>query len=134
MQVPPQSQYPDYWQIIAKPISFQLVRVSLFSWIWAVQSMQDGNELTPDTLTLSLDSHFLRSIFCKQSRLKNRNYQTIEKFKDDVNLIFENAQLYNEDGSQIWQDAQQMRVSFIDLLSVLSMAIRSLITRFAPLV
>ncbi|KAK9900720.1 Bromodomain-containing protein [Cystobasidium minutum MCA 4210] len=72
MQVPPQSQYPDYYQLIAKPISFQLVR----------------------------------------SRLKNRNYQTIEKFKDDVNLIFSNAQTYNEDGSIIWQDAQQMKEYF----------------------
>lgn len=29
MQVPPQAQYPDYYQLIARPISFQLVRVSL---------------------------------------------------------------------------------------------------------
>jgi hypothetical protein len=76
MQVPPQSSYPDYYQVISKPISFQLVR----------------------------------------SRLKNRNYQTIEKFKDDVNLIFDNAQFYNEEGSIIWQDAKEMKDYFNKLL------------------
>lgn len=47
-----------------------------------------------------------------QSRLKNRNYPSLEAFKHDVNSIFENAMYYNEDGSQIWEDAKTMQVSW----------------------
>lgn len=47
-----------------------------------------------------------------QSRLKNRNYPTIQKFVDDVNAIFDNAMYYNEEHSQVWEDAAALKVPF----------------------
>ena len=52
-----------------------------------------------------------------QARLKNRNYNTIESFNEDVERIFENAQYYNEEGSQVHNDAEALRKIFRELMS-----------------
>ena len=51
-----------------------------------------------------------------QSRLKNRNYPTIQAFIHDVETIFSNAQFYNEEGSQIWKDSNHMSEHFKTLM------------------
>ena len=54
--------------------------------------------------------YYIRLLRNQQSRLKNRNYPTIQKFVDDVNAIFDNAMYYNEDQSQVWSDAKVLKV------------------------
>lgn len=62
-------------------------------------------------LPFALPLHRTVSCKCAQSRLKNRNYPTIQKFVDDVNAIFDNAMYYNEEHSQVWEDAKVLKVS-----------------------
>ena len=40
-----------------------------------------------------------------------RIYQTWEQFFDDVDLMCNNAMLYNEDASEVYRDAAQIKVS-----------------------
>jgi hypothetical protein len=40
-----------------------------------------------------------------------RKYEAWEQFFDDVELMCSNAMEYNEDGSEVFIDAQQIRVS-----------------------
>jgi E1A/CREB-binding protein len=45
-----------------------------------------------------------------QKRLENGTYHSIEDFQADVNLTFDNAMTYNEDGSVVYDMASQLKV------------------------
>lgn len=47
-----------------------------------------------------------------QKRLDNGQYQTIESFKGDVELTFDNAMTYNEDGSVVYDMAKELKAKF----------------------
>lgn len=49
MHLPPQDQYPDYYQLIQRPVSFQLVRVG---------SEHTIRQLGSSELTLHLHNYF----------------------------------------------------------------------------
>ena len=40
-----------------------------------------------------------------------RKYRSVQEFKTDVETSFNNAMFFNEEGSQIWNDAKTMLVS-----------------------
>lgn len=40
----------------------------------------------------------------------------MQAFIQDVNAVFNNAQYYNEEGSQVWQDARNLQETFADLM------------------
>lgn len=42
--------------------------------------------------------------------MKRRRYKTIEAFMADVNLMFDNAKMFNEDDSQVFLDAVSLQV------------------------
>ena len=46
-----------------------------------------------------------------QKKLKRKKYHSVEQFMKDIEQIFENAKLYNEDESQIYKDAVDLQVS-----------------------
>ena len=53
------------------------------------------------------------SLSCVQKRLKRKRYQgNVEKFKNDVMLIFDNATSYNTSKSQIYRDAEFFKASY----------------------
>ncbi|KAH7338725.1 Bromodomain-containing protein [Rhizoctonia solani] len=72
MELVPRKEYPDYYLIIKKPITFGLI----------------------------------------QKRIKQKGYASPKAFMDDVELVFSNAVRYNEDFSQIWEDAMYLRSEF----------------------
>ncbi|CAE6432079.1 unnamed protein product [Rhizoctonia solani] len=72
MDLVPKKDYPDYYQIIKKPIAFNPIL----------------------------------------KRIKQRGYTSPKAFMDDVELVFQNAVRYNEDFSQIWQDAMYLQNMF----------------------
>jgi len=45
-----------------------------------------------------------------KKRIKGVHYKTIQQFKDDWYLMFNNARTFNEEGSQIYNDANKMQV------------------------
>lgn len=50
-------------------------------------------------------------------RLKRKEYSTSEEFANDVELVFSNALTFNQDHSQIWEDAVTLRDYFRQLMS-----------------
>jgi hypothetical protein len=46
-----------------------------------------------------------------QDRMVARKYDTWEEFFADADLMCANAMAYNEDGSEVFQDASQIKVS-----------------------
>ncbi|KAG9094527.1 hypothetical protein FS749_012276 [Ceratobasidium sp. UAMH 11750] len=75
MDLVPRKEYPDYYQIIKKPICFNQI---------------------------------LKRI---------KSYSSPKAFMDDVELVFTNAITYNEDHSQIWEDAKILQATFHSLCS-----------------
>ncbi|KAJ7103216.1 RSC complex protein [Mycena belliarum] len=50
-------------------------------------------------------------------RLKRKEYPSSTDFADDVELVFANAMLFNQDHTQIWEDALNLRDTFRQLMS-----------------
>lgn len=45
-------------------------------------------------------------------RMKHTYYKELQEFVSDFNLMFKNAMTYNEDGSQVYTDAQALKQAF----------------------
>ncbi|KAJ6609377.1 Bromodomain-containing protein [Mycena sp. CBHHK59/15] len=50
-------------------------------------------------------------------RLKRKEYLTATDFADDVELVFSNAMAFNQDHTEIWEDALNLRDTFRQLMS-----------------
>jgi len=46
-----------------------------------------------------------------QKKIKRRDYKKMDNFVTDMNLMFNNAKIYNADESQIFKDAVTLQVS-----------------------
>ncbi|KAI8907997.1 SNF2 family N-terminal domain-containing protein [Gorgonomyces haynaldii] len=44
-----------------------------------------------------------------KARINSAYYKSVDQFKQDFDLMFSNAQTYNQEGSLVWQDAQVLR-------------------------
>lgn len=56
----------------------------------------------------------IKSPICMEqikNRINNHEYQTLREFRDDVHLLCNNARAFNEDGSQLFLDANTIDVS-----------------------
>jgi ATP-dependent helicase STH1/SNF2 len=47
-----------------------------------------------------------------QKKIKRDEYQNLREFREDIHLICQNARTYNEDGSLLFQDANDIEVCF----------------------
>ena len=45
-------------------------------------------------------------------RIDNRTYRDVKAGKDDVHLMFDNARIYNQEGSWVWNDANILQEVF----------------------
>ncbi|KAJ7109887.1 Bromodomain-containing protein [Mycena epipterygia] len=50
-------------------------------------------------------------------RVRHKEYGSSTEFADDVELVFSNAMEFNQDGTQIWEDALNLRDTFRQLMS-----------------
>ncbi|KAI5474577.1 tetratricopeptide repeat containing protein [Pseudohyphozyma bogoriensis] len=50
------------------------------------------------------------------NKINKRIYTTVQQFVDDVNVLFANAEYFNEESSQIWQDARAMKLHFVEVM------------------
>jgi hypothetical protein len=82
--------YPEYFNIIKRPMSFNVISVSRLS----------------SPIILSNGFHL-------QKRIKRKEYSSPKAFMDEVELVFTNATTYNEDHSQIWEDAKVLQVGML---------------------
>jgi ATP-dependent helicase STH1/SNF2 len=46
-----------------------------------------------------------------KKRMRNGDYTTLDHFRADFKLMFDNARIYNEEGSIVYEDANAMDVS-----------------------
>lgn len=53
-----------------------------------------------------------RLTYVLQKRLKRKEYHTSQEFANDVELVFSNALEFNQDHTEIWEDAIVLRVRF----------------------
>jgi chromatin structure-remodeling complex subunit RSC1/2 len=44
-----------------------------------------------------------------KKKLKRKKYNSVDQFMRDVDLLYDNAKSFNEDGSQIYEDAVEMQ-------------------------
>ena len=57
----------------------------------------------------------IKSPICMEqikNRINNHDYQSLREFRDDIRLLCNNARTFNEDGSQLFLDANTIDVSF----------------------
>ncbi|RIA98252.1 SNF2 family N-terminal domain-containing protein [Glomus cerebriforme] len=47
-----------------------------------------------------------------KKRIKTNSYKSVKHFRDDWNLMFDNARTFNEEGSQVFNDADKMQEAF----------------------
>ncbi|KAG8848047.1 hypothetical protein FRB96_001339 [Tulasnella sp. 330] len=52
-----------------------------------------------------------------EKRLKRKEYDTVQNFANDVELIFSNAFIFNEENSYVWMDAKVLQETFRSLMS-----------------
>ncbi|KAJ7786649.1 RSC complex protein [Mycena metata] len=52
-----------------------------------------------------------------QRRLKKKEYNSMVEFADDVELVCSNAMAFNQDHTQIWEDALTLQTTFRQLMS-----------------
>jgi ATP-dependent helicase STH1/SNF2 len=45
-----------------------------------------------------------------KKKIKNKSYRNVKQFKEDFHLMFENAKTFNEEGSQVYVDACELKV------------------------
>jgi ATP-dependent helicase STH1/SNF2 len=46
-----------------------------------------------------------------KKRIQSPYYKTIQQFKEDFDLMFDNARTFNEEGSFVYEDADEMQVN-----------------------
>lgn len=51
-----------------------------------------------------------------KKRIHSPYYKTIDQFRDDFKLMFDNARIFNEEGSMVYEDANEMEVDTIQRL------------------
>lgn len=78
---------------------------------WVFNVPVDPVELgLPDYFELIKKPMDLGSI---QKKLENGGYHSLEEFKADVNLTFDNATSYNEEGSVVYNMATELKMKFV---------------------
>ena len=50
-----------------------------------------------------------------KKRINSTYYRTIAQFRDDFHLMFDNARTFNEEGSFVYEDANEMQVKLIKM-------------------
>ena len=63
----------------------------------------------PDYHVLIANPIAMRQI---RKRIENRTYKTLEACKKDFHLMFNNARTYNQEGSLVWNDAEELQRVF----------------------
>ncbi|KAG6841530.1 hypothetical protein C0991_009895 [Blastosporella zonata] len=71
-ELPDKRDYPDYYQLITRPIALSHLR----------------------------------------KRANSNHYKTVQAYKDDWRLMFDNARTYNQEGSWVYVDAEEMEKVF----------------------
>jgi ATP-dependent helicase STH1/SNF2 len=51
-----------------------------------------------------------------RKKINREEYQNLRDFRNDIHLLCQNARTYNEDGSILFQDANDIEVSFISVI------------------
>ncbi|PVU85786.1 hypothetical protein BB560_006905 [Smittium megazygosporum] len=98
LELPNKREYPDYYIVIKKPIAMKMIK----------KRIKASEKYNPPTLS-ALSSTSI-------SALTQYSYASLEEFHSEWARMFDNARLYNEEGSMVYEDAgelQKMLESFL---------------------
>ncbi|XP_077479216.1 protein polybromo-1 isoform X4 [Stigmatopora argus] len=84
-QLPSRKEAPEYYELIRKPVDFRRIRVGL---------RRPSQNPPPGVDVLSF-----------QERVRNHKYRSVGDLQKDLFLLCHNAQTYNLEGSQIYEDS-----------------------------
>ncbi|XP_067866303.1 tyrosine-protein kinase BAZ1B isoform X2 [Heterodontus francisci] len=87
----------------------KLIR-SRYSWPFREPVTTDEAEDYFEIITKPMDLQTM------QSKCSCSTYKTVEEFLDDIKLVFNNAELYNQEGSQVLICVEKTERCFIDML------------------
>ncbi len=99
LDLPDRQEFPDYYKAIKLPISLNEIEVS--------------NDLSSCGVAEAWPKYPAANacgISIQQSKMIARPYGSPDQFYQDVDLMCNNAMFYNEDGSMVYNDAQQIKV------------------------
>lgn len=54
-----------------------------------------------------------------KKRIHSSHYDSVLQFEQDFNLMFDNARTFNEEGSYVYEDADEMQVKLYTRLKTL---------------
>lgn len=79
---------------------------------------EDGRQLSVMFLRLPSKSYYpdyyrLINQPISMKQIKNKIYNSPEEFRSDFQIMFKNAQTYNEEGSVVYNDSLILRVLFV---------------------
>ncbi|OLY82644.1 Chromatin structure-remodeling complex subunit snf21 [Smittium mucronatum] len=92
LDLPNKKDYPDYYIVIKRPISMRMIK----------KRVKASVTYNPPTAA-SLQS-------TNPNSLVHYSYSSLEEFHEDWVLMFNNARLYNEEGSMVYEDAVELQV------------------------
>ncbi|OMJ24057.1 Chromatin structure-remodeling complex subunit snf21 [Smittium culicis] len=92
LDLPNKKDYPDYYIVIKRPIAMRMIKKR-------VKSSATYNPPTSASLQSS-----------NPNALAHYSYSSLEEFHDDWVRMFNNARLYNEEGSMVYVDAVELQV------------------------
>lgn len=72
-----------------------------------------SNHLNPDILSVRT----IKDLGTIERKVAHNQYKTFEAFVDDVQLVFDNARMYNPEESVYHKNANQVELDFKALLS-----------------
>ena len=105
-ELPNPQEYPDYYKMLKKPISFKEVKEKLDT--CSSREISDSSAHRTKKLTLTT------------SRNCAVQYRSFPDFKTDLNQIFVNAKRYNAPGSPIFLDAKYLHKILKDTYAVMT--------------
>ncbi|PVU97191.1 hypothetical protein BB561_000696 [Smittium simulii] len=91
LDLPNKKEYPDYYIVIKKPISMKLIKKR-------IKASSTFNPPTNIALTSS-----------NPNALSQYSYSSLEQLHEDFIKMFNNARLYNEEGSMVYEDADNLQ-------------------------
>ncbi|PVU91286.1 hypothetical protein BB559_004197 [Furculomyces boomerangus] len=99
LDLPNKREYPDYYIVIKKPISMKMIK----------RRMKSSVTYNPPTANALSSTN--------PNALAQYSYSSLEEFHDDWIKMFNNARLYNEEGSMVYEDAGMLQKELEEFLT-----------------
>ncbi|KAG7498285.1 putative global transcription activator SNF2L2 [Solea senegalensis] len=95
VQLPSKKEVPEYYELIRKPVDFRRIRVRVAE--YPDETRTDVSSAETKASQWGMNRHL--------ERVRNHKYRSVGDLEKDIFLLCHNAQTYNLEGSQIYEDS-----------------------------